>query len=245
MGSPEHLPACNRNGLTSTLARAHRLHLVSLGCAKNQVDSEFMLGRLQLAAAGPSPTIPEEAHAIVVNTRAVSSSPPSEESIETIVESGRIAGQAVCCRRLVVTGRLPERYREKIVQALPEVDVVPRYRGLSIQIVAGGPRTRVLTCPRAMSLPDLGSEPARTWPERAAGAVQRPLRPTSKSPRYGKSLHLPHHRPAARPSPQPPPEDILAEARELAVGGVASWCSSPRTRPPTARTSTRRPALAA
>ncbi|MCK7503826.1 MAG: hypothetical protein MZV70_06735 [Desulfobacterales bacterium] len=100
-------------------ARTRRLHLVSLGCAKNQVDSEVMLGRLKQAGWLPTDD-PEQAHAIVVNTCSFIES-AAEESIETIVELADYKKNGLC-RRLVVTGCLPERYREKIVQALPEVD---------------------------------------------------------------------------------------------------------------------------
>lgn len=96
------------------------MHLVSLGCAKNQVDSEIMLGRLKHAGWAITDD-PEEAHVIVVNTCSFIQS-AAEESIDTIVD---LAGykKTGSCRRLVVTGCLPERYRDQIVQAIPEVDV--------------------------------------------------------------------------------------------------------------------------
>jgi ribosomal protein S12 methylthiotransferase len=96
-----------------------KLHLVSLGCARNLVDSEEMLGRLQ--AAGWSPTDdPAEAHVIVVNTCSFIEA-AAEESIDTILEMARYKRRGVC-RRLLVAGCLPERYREEIVATLPEVD---------------------------------------------------------------------------------------------------------------------------
>ncbi len=101
-------------------ATARKLHLVSLGCAKNQVDSEIMLGRLKQVGWAITDD-PEEAHVIVVNTCSFIQS-AAEESIDTIME---LAGykKTGSCRRLVVTGCLPERYREQIVQAIPEVDI--------------------------------------------------------------------------------------------------------------------------
>ena len=96
-----------------------QIYLASLGCAKNQVDSEVMLGRLSRAGyhlvSGP-----ENAHVIVVNTCSFIQ-PAADESIDTILELARFKEEG-SCRRLIVTGCLPERYREEITTALPEVD---------------------------------------------------------------------------------------------------------------------------
>jgi len=97
-----------------------KLHLVSLGCAKNQVDSEIMLGRL--AQAGWTITEdPEEAHTIVVNTCSFIED-AAQESIDMILELAEYKKNGIC-RRLVVAGCLHERYREEILQTMPEVDV--------------------------------------------------------------------------------------------------------------------------
>ncbi|MGD9057347.1 MAG: MiaB/RimO family radical SAM methylthiotransferase, partial [Desulfobacterales bacterium] len=95
------------------------LFLLSLGCARNQVDSEIMLGRIKKAGW----TIvedPEDADAIVVNTCSFIED-AADESIEMILELAHYknAGQ---CQRLVVAGCLPERYREQIAGQMPEVD---------------------------------------------------------------------------------------------------------------------------
>lgn len=96
-----------------------KLHIVSLGCARNLVDSEVMTGRL--AAAGCRMTdAPERADAIIVNTCSFIES-AADESIDAILEMARFKKEGRC-RRLVVTGCLPERYREQIADALPEVD---------------------------------------------------------------------------------------------------------------------------
>jgi ribosomal protein S12 methylthiotransferase len=109
-----------RQGQLQPGATGRKLHLVSLGCAKNQVDSEVMLGRLKQAGWVITDD-PEEAHAIVVNTCSFIQS-AAEESIDTIVELAEYK-KTGSCRRLVVTGCLPERYREQIIQAIPEVDL--------------------------------------------------------------------------------------------------------------------------
>ena len=193
-------------------ARARRLHLVSLGCAKNQVDSELMLGRLKQAGWIPTDD-PEEAHAIVVNTCSFIES-AAEESIETIVE---LAGykKSGPCRRLVVTGCLPERYREKIVRALPEVDAFLG-TGAFDQIEAALETT---DAPCAMSLPDPDlacldqSHTPRVLTSRHL-AYLKVAEGCSKDCTYCIIRTLRgHHR-------SRPPEDVLAEARELAAGGV-------------------------
>ena len=95
------------------------LFLVSLGCARNQVDSELMTG--QLADAGwKVVSDPEDAGAIVINTCSFIES-AANESIDTILEMA-VYKREGACRKLVVTGCLPERYREQIRTELPEVD---------------------------------------------------------------------------------------------------------------------------
>ncbi|MCP4748401.1 MAG: 30S ribosomal protein S12 methylthiotransferase RimO [Desulfobacteraceae bacterium] len=97
-----------------------RVYLESLGCAKNQVDSEVMMARL--AEAGWTLTDdPENAETIVVNTCSFIES-AADESVDSILELSVYKQQGICTR-LIVTGCLPERYREKIAEALPEVDL--------------------------------------------------------------------------------------------------------------------------
>jgi ribosomal protein S12 methylthiotransferase len=97
------------------------VHLVSLGCPKNQVDAELMLGQLQRAGAAPVAT-PAEADCLIVNTCAFIDR-AKQESIETILElaAGK-AGRAG--QRLVVTGCLPQRYGAELLAELPEVDAI-------------------------------------------------------------------------------------------------------------------------
>jgi ribosomal protein S12 methylthiotransferase len=96
-----------------------RVHVVTLGCPKNQVDTELMLG--VLTRAGHEIVLdPEAADVLVVNTCAFIG-PAKEESIDAILDAARTksAGGA---RRLVVTGCLAQRYAEALVDELPEVD---------------------------------------------------------------------------------------------------------------------------
>jgi len=98
-----------------------KLYLESLGCARNQVDSEIMTGRLRKAGWKITDD-PEEAETIVVNTCSFIED-AAQESIDVILELAEYKKEGVC-RRLVVTGCLPERYREQIIKSLPEADVI-------------------------------------------------------------------------------------------------------------------------
>jgi ribosomal protein S12 methylthiotransferase len=94
-------------------------YIESLGCARNQVDSEVMATRLRSAGCRQTRD-PAAADVIVVNTCSFIES-AADESIDTILA---LAGykQMGRCRRLVVAGCLPERYRQDTAGALPEVD---------------------------------------------------------------------------------------------------------------------------
>jgi len=97
-----------------------KLHLVSLGCSKNLVDSEIMLGRLKRVGWQITPD-PVKADMIIVNTCSFIKTAVNE-SIDMILELANFK-KTGACRRLVVTGCLPERFREDIAQSFPEVDL--------------------------------------------------------------------------------------------------------------------------
>ncbi|MEZ4529158.1 MAG: 30S ribosomal protein S12 methylthiotransferase RimO, partial [Desulfobacterales bacterium] len=97
-----------------------KIHLASLGCARNLVDSEEMLGRLR-AAGWQIAHNPEEASAIIVNTCSFIES-AAQESVDVILELAQLRENGKC-QNLIVTGCLPERYRENIVEQIPEVDL--------------------------------------------------------------------------------------------------------------------------
>ncbi len=100
---------------------SRKIGMISLGCAKNQVDAEIMLG--DAAARGDIITDkPEEAEVIVVNTCAFIES-AKEEAIQTILEMAEYKKNG-SCQCLLVTGCLAQRYAEEIRQDLPEVDGV-------------------------------------------------------------------------------------------------------------------------
>ncbi|MBD3419141.1 MAG: 30S ribosomal protein S12 methylthiotransferase RimO [Chitinivibrionales bacterium] len=100
-----------------------RIYLISLGCAKNQVDSELLLGNLRKC------TIVEEiedADVIIINTCGFIQS-AKEESLETIFGAAQVKQDAAALGRrieLIVTGCMTERYRTELTQELPEVDAI-------------------------------------------------------------------------------------------------------------------------
>ena len=97
-----------------------RVHLVTLGCPKNQVDSEVMLG--VLARRGHEMVLdPDAADVLVVNTCAFIG-PAKEESIDAILDLAAVKATRPG-RRLVVTGCLAQRYADDLQRSLPEVDV--------------------------------------------------------------------------------------------------------------------------
>ena len=95
-------------------------YLQSLGCPKNRVDSEVILGCLMNAGYKPVED-PLDARLIVVNTCGFIRS-ATEESIETILELAK-AKNLGRCEFLVVAGCLPQRYGRKLVRSMPEVDL--------------------------------------------------------------------------------------------------------------------------
>ncbi len=97
----------------------HYVYIETLGCSKNQVDSEMMLGLFQgakyLRAAAP-----EDADIILVNTCGFIEK-AKEESIETILALSELK-TAGSCKALLVSGCLAERYAGELAKELPEVD---------------------------------------------------------------------------------------------------------------------------
>ena len=93
-----------------------KLHLISLGCNKNLVDSEIMLGRLQNYDITDDIS---DADVIIVNTCGFIKS-AKEESIQTILEMHEARKNGSL---LVVTGCLMQRYKDELIKELPEVDL--------------------------------------------------------------------------------------------------------------------------
>ncbi len=108
---------------------------VSLGCPKNLVDSEVMIGLLDHAGARLTAK-PEEAEILVVNTCSFIDT-AKQESVDTILEMARhkTEGRA---KKLIVAGCLVERYRDEIRKSIPEVDAVVGTGELEAILTAAG-----------------------------------------------------------------------------------------------------------
>src|SRR3954463_5121194 len=143
-----------------------KIGLISLGCPKNLVDSEVMLG---LAAEAGHELTRDAASAdvLVVNTCAFIDA-AKQESIDTILEMAQHKRDGAC-RKLIVTGCLAERYRDELRREIPEIDVVLGTGDVPQIVGAIDAGARTNTAP----LTFFGS----TLPRESPGTVQRE-RPT-------------------------------------------------------------------
>jgi ribosomal protein S12 methylthiotransferase len=115
-----------------------KVGFVSLGCPKNLVDSEVMMGLLSTSGAQITPRA-EDADVIVVNTCSFIDS-AKQESVDTILEMAqhKTSGRA---QKLIVAGCLVERYRSEIQKNIPEVDAVVGTGELENILAAAGVAT--------------------------------------------------------------------------------------------------------
>lgn len=98
-----------------------KLLFISLGCDKNLVDSEYMIG--SLAENGVTITDDETLADVIVVNSCCFIGDAKEESINTILEMARMKTEGRC-KALIVTGCLAQRYRGEIKEELPEVDAI-------------------------------------------------------------------------------------------------------------------------
>ena len=98
-----------------------KVGMISLGCPKNLVDSEVMLGLAQQGGHELTQD-PSSADVLIVNTCAFIDS-AKQESIDTILEMARHKTDGAC-KRLIVTGCMAERYRDELKKEIPEIDAV-------------------------------------------------------------------------------------------------------------------------
>src|SRR3954468_13227517 len=100
--------------------RPLKVGLISLGCAKNLVDAEIMIGTLVKAGVE---VINDAAAAdvVIVNTCSFIDA-AQQESVDTILESAELRDAQHRGQALVVSGCLPQRFREELPKLLPEVD---------------------------------------------------------------------------------------------------------------------------
>jgi ribosomal protein S12 methylthiotransferase len=150
-----------------------KVGFVSLGCPKNLVDSEVMMGLLD-RAGGELTACAEDAEILVVNTCSFIDS-AKQESVNTILEmvQHKVANGGKA-QRLIVAGCLVERYRDEIRKNIPEVDAVVGTGELEAILEAAG-------LSAAVAPPETGS-PFRILAARAASAVHQHSHPTEIGP---------------------------------------------------------------
>src|SRR5258708_23597688 len=100
--------------------RPLRVGLISLGCAKNLVDAEIMLGTL-LKDGVEITNEASQADVVIVNTCAFIDS-AQEESVDAILESAEVREARNRGQGLIVSGCLPQRFRDELPKLFPEVD---------------------------------------------------------------------------------------------------------------------------
>ena len=143
--------------------KPYKIGMVSLGCPKNQVDAEQMLGVLAKQGFEITPK-QAEADVIVVNTCGFIES-AKEESIEAILDAGKMKKQGKC-RALIVAGCLAQRYKDELARELPEADgiigtaeipriaeICDRVLGRQEHVVAVSAPTMVFGLPRVSTTP--------------------------------------------------------------------------------------------
>jgi ribosomal protein S12 methylthiotransferase len=163
-----------------TAGKPLRIGFVSLGCPKNLVDSEVMMGLLDHAGARIT-NDPATADVLVVNTCSFIDS-AKQESVDTILEMARHKashGTGGKAQKLIVAGCLVERYRDEIQKNIPEVDAVVGTGELESILAAAG----VTPKPRAQSPFTILTTVVATGihPTSAAPAAHAPAVITSRS----------------------------------------------------------------
>src|SRR6478736_1309812 len=161
-----------------------KVGMISLGCPKNLVDSEVMLGLTEQAGHTLTPDA-REAEVLVVNTCAFIDR-AKQESIDTILEMAEHKKNGACTR-LVVTGCLAERYRDELRAQIPEIDAVLG-TGEVPDIVAA-------LASSAEAKPDLGTVPGTVpvtlYRSRTSTSTGTGDRPRAKHQPLGSRTELP------------------------------------------------------
>jgi ribosomal protein S12 methylthiotransferase len=190
------------------------VHFVSLGCPKNRVDTEVMLGHT--AEAGHQLVAePEAAEVIVVNTCGFIGE-AKQESIDAILEMARHK-QAGTCKRLVVAGCLSQRYPKELADEMPEVDhfIGTDEVGSIAKAIAGtSTRLSVVDTPAYLyddAAPRRRSQAPHSAYVKIAEGCDRPcafcIIPKLRGPQRSRS-----------------PESVAREARDLVAGGTKEIC---------------------
>lgn len=181
-----------------------KIGFVSLGCSKNLVDSEKMMGMLR---SGKHELVsnPKEAQAIIINTCGFIQS-AKEEAIETIFEMAKYKQEGQC-EKLIVVGCLAQRYKEELERDIPEVDLFVSIKeyGMLNELLANELDGEALTS-YSKSERLISSKPWTAYLKIAEGCSNRCTYCAIPLIRGGNVSF--------------PMEQLIEEARELATSGV-------------------------
>jgi ribosomal protein S12 methylthiotransferase RimO len=206
--------------------------LVTLGCARNEVDSEELAGRLE-ADGWTLIEDAAEADAVLVNTCGFIES-AKKDSIDTLLAAADLKGSGGATRAVVAVGCLAERYGRDLAEALPEADAVLGFDdypeiGARLRAIVGGaayeahvPRDRRQLLPltpvdRAAAAVAGPASGPRVMRRRLEGGPVAPLKLASGCDRRCTFCAIPSFRGAFLSRR---PTEVLAEARWLAEQGV-------------------------
>src|SRR5580692_1836667 len=206
--------ADNSSNSPEQVAGPQKIGFVSLGCPKNLVDSEVMMGLLARAGAEISPRA-EDADVIVVNTCSFIES-AQQESVNTILEMAglKTSGRA---KKLVVAGCLVERFRDEIRKSIPEVDAVVGTGELQNILAATG------IIPPAAANSSHSASPFVVLPSRAEGDARAAQGRFSREQWDGAIADLPNYL-YDDETPR-----ILATPKSTAYIKIAEGCDHPCT----------------
>jgi ribosomal protein S12 methylthiotransferase len=206
-----------------------RVGLVSLGCAKNLVDAEIMLGSL-LQGGVEITNDPATADAVIVNTCSFIDA-AQEESVDAILESAEVREAHNRGQALIVSGCLPQRFRDDLPKLMPEVDAFMgidqvaqvgaivrdalAHRRQRLAAPSSKPKAQSSKQKVASRLTELGRSEAKTAHEESAS-----LRGTEK---FGKTKTV------VAPTPQAPPLlDVTARPTFIPDFGTPRFRLTPR-----------------
>jgi len=221
--------------------RPVRASLISLGCAKNLVDAEIMVGTL-LKDGIEITNDARQSDVVIVNTCSFIDS-AQEESVDTILESAELRAATNQGQALIVSGCLPQRFREELPKLLPEVDAfigVDQLTQISSIVKQALARRAERRSPKS-EVVELGRPEAGLRTSAPPGAVVE----VNRRPHYIPDYATPRFRLTPRhfayvkiaegcnhpcsfciiprlrgPHRSRPPADILAEARALLADGA-------------------------
>ncbi len=190
---------------------SNKVYFVSLGCPKNRVDTEIMLGSVDRAGY-EIVDAPEQAGVIVVNTCGFIG-PAMEESVDAILEMAEYK-KAGTCDKLVVTGCLSQRHPDEVAAEMPEVDHVlgsTEFKDIVGVIEGRSPaRLQVVDTPEYLydhTSPRISAGPTHSAYVKIAEGCDRPcafcIIPKLRGPQRSRSI-----------------ESVVAETAMLTAGGA-------------------------